>query len=97
MIYNGHANTVTVWKYIARRKLVPMQEDEGNQRSQSNYWERRVLMCSTKVFLKEEEKKKCFFAIIPKVLSVENPMEYVPKKFKELLIKFCRHTLMQWQ
>ena len=47
---------VIVWKDGFRQNLVLLQKSEGDEKSQNNYWEKRVLVCLTKEFLKEENK-----------------------------------------
>ena len=37
--------------------MIPLEEDSSNKGSENNYYEKRVLMCSTKEFLKEENKQ----------------------------------------
>ena len=37
IIYDGHANTIIVWKNGVRWELVPLQEGENDIKSHSNY------------------------------------------------------------
>ena len=45
-------------------------------------------MCSTKEFLKKENKQKYFLTTIPKGLSVSIPTKDILIEFRELLSKF---------
>ena len=36
--------------------MIPLEEDRNYKGSENNYWEKRVLICSAKDFLKEEKK-----------------------------------------
>ena len=57
MLYDDHKITLMVKKDGIIFKLIPFVEDENHKGSENNYWEKRVLLCSTKEFMKEEEKK----------------------------------------
>ena len=75
MIYDGHRNTVIIWKDGRREKIIPLEEDGSNKGSENNYWEKTVLICSAKEFLKEVKKQHCTFIIVLKRLNVEIQME----------------------
>ena len=61
MIHDSYANIVTVEKDGKNIKMIPLKEYSSNKGSENNYWEKRVLMYSTKKFLKEEKKHHyCF-------------------------------------
>lgn len=72
MIYDGRANIVTVWKNGIKMTLKPKPKEQADgKQGESNFWEKRVLMCSAKEFLAKEEKQSGCYANIPKGPYVE--------------------------
>jgi len=51
--------------------MTPLKEGKGEDSTSNHCFDRRIMMCSTKRFLKEKIKVNCCFVVIPKGLSLD--------------------------
>jgi hypothetical protein len=76
-----------------------MKEEKGDNNNNNNNYNSgsRVMLCTTKEFLKEERRARCCFSIFPKNLSSEEKKNDITIKVSELLMSLRRLFLMSYE
>ena len=81
-------NTFMLEKNGNETLMMPLKEEQGGNNNNNHYNDRRIMLFSTKAFLKEGRKENCCFAIIPKGLILEENRTDIPIQVKEMLFEF---------
>ena len=85
MIYDGAKNIVLVMKDGNKTFMLPLKEDKTECGNTNNCFGIRVMLSSTKEFLREGNKVHYCFVSIPKGLGVEVKREYIPMEVGKML------------
>jgi len=88
IVYDGVKNTFLLEKNGKHILMTPLKEGKGEDSTSNHCFERRIMFCSAKTFLKEERKVNCCFVVIPKCLSLDENRIDIPIEVEGMLSEF---------
>jgi len=71
IVYDGFKNIFLLEKNGKHILMTPLKEGKGEDSTSNHCFDMRIMLCSTKTFLKEERKVNCCFVVIPKGLNLD--------------------------